>query len=106
MKYFRFKPLLFECVGEVTTIMQSTEEHVLPLTIEMSEKNTINVEGMSCGHCSNAVKNLIEEVKGVQSVDVNLATNDADVSFDTDETNTQAIIDNINSSGIYKATEK
>ena len=103
---FTSKPLLFRSVREVTTVRQSTKKHVLPLIIEMSEQITINVEGMSCGHCSNAVKNLIEEVKGVESVNVNLETKDANVSFDANETDTKAIIDNINSSDIYKATEK
>jgi copper chaperone len=72
----------------------------------MSEKTTIIVEGMSCGHCSNAVKNLIEEVEGVELAEVNLGTKVASVSFDPNTTNTQAIIDNVNSSETYKATEK
>jgi copper chaperone len=103
---FTSKPLLFRSVCEVTTVRQSTKKHVLPLTMKMSKQTTINVEGMSCGHCSNAVKNLIEEVKGVETVNVNLGTNDANVSFDANETDTKAIIENINSSDIYKATEK
>lgn len=70
------------------------------------EKAIIEVEGMSCGHCSNAVKNLIEEVEGVQSAMVDLSTKQAKVEFDTTSTSTQAIIENINSSEIYKATQK
>jgi copper chaperone len=103
---FTSKPLLFRSVCEVTIVRQSTKKHVLPLTMKMSKQTTINVEGMSCGHCSNAVKNLIEEVKGVETVNVNLGTNEANVSFDANETDTKAIIENINSSDIYKATEK
>jgi copper chaperone len=72
----------------------------------MNEKTTITVEGMSCGHCSNAVKNLIEEVEGVELAEVNLGTKEASVLFDSNVTNLQAIIDNINSSETYKATEK
>jgi copper chaperone len=87
-------------------LLEQSKNMFLPLTIDMSGKTSIDIEGMSCGHCSNAVKNLIEEVKGVESVDVNLGTNDANISFDANETNTKAIIDNINSSDIYKATEK
>ena len=70
------------------------------------EKAIIEVEGMSCGHCSNAVKNLIEEVEGVQSAMVDLSTKQAKVEFDTTSNSTQAIIENINSSEIYKATQK
>lgn len=70
------------------------------------EKTVINVEGMSCGHCSNAVKNLIEEVDGIAAVEVDLGANEAHVSFNSKTTSSQAIIDNINSSNIYKATQK
>lgn len=79
---------------------------LLPLALEMSMKTTITVDGMSCGHCSNAVKNLIEEVAGVESAEVNLTTKDANVSFDPNATDLQTIINNINSSDIYKATAK
>ncbi|MCF8465582.1 MAG: cation transporter [Flavobacteriales bacterium] len=72
----------------------------------MSENIIITVEGMNCGHCSNAVKNLIEELEGVESAEVNLGTKEANVLFDPKATNTQAIIDNINSSETYKATQK
>lgn len=70
------------------------------------EKTIIEVEGMSCGHCSNAVKNLIEEVDGVKSTLVDLASKKAEVEFDASSTTAKAIIDNINSSEIYKATQK
>ena len=72
----------------------------------MSEKTVLSVEGMSCGHCSNAVKNLVEEVDGIEAVEIDLGLNEARVSYDSAATNTQAIIDNINSSNIYKATQK
>lgn len=72
----------------------------------MSEKASIAVEGMSCNHCSNAVKNLIEEVEGVESAEVNLVEKEAQVSFDPNKTNAQAIIENINSSEVYIATAK
>ena len=80
--------------------------HVLPLAFEMNERITLLVEGMSCGHCSNAVKNLIEEVDGIEVVEVDLSANEARVSFNSSTTNSQAIIDNINNSNIYKATQK
>ena len=70
------------------------------------EKAIIEVEGMSCGHCSNAVKNLIEEVDGVETTEVSLENKEAIVSFDSSKTTSQAIIENINSSEIYKATQK
>lgn len=35
-------------------------------------KTKVYIEGMSCGHCVNHVKNALEEIAGVQNVDVNL----------------------------------
>jgi copper ion binding protein len=40
-------------------------------------KKKILVEGMSCGHCVNHVKEALEELKGVTSVDVNLESKTA-----------------------------
>ena len=70
------------------------------------DKTIIEVDGMSCGHCSNAVKNLIEEVNGVKSAEIELSTKEAKVEFDANATSAQAIIENINSSEIYKAKQK
>jgi copper chaperone len=40
-------------------------------------KKKILVEGMSCGHCVNHVKEALSELNGVTSVDVNLASKTA-----------------------------
>ena len=40
---------------------------------------TINVPGMSCGHCEAAVKGEVGNVPGVESVDVDLHTKDVRV---------------------------
>jgi copper chaperone len=70
------------------------------------EETIIEIEGMTCGHCSSAVKNLIEEVDGVKSAEIELSTKEAKVEFDSTSTSVQAIIENINSSEIYKAIQK
>jgi len=33
----------------------------------------LNVEGMSCSHCENRVKNAVSSLNGVNSVNVDLA---------------------------------
>ena len=40
-------------------------------------KKKILIEGMSCGHCVNHVKEALSELNGVTSVDVNLASKSA-----------------------------
>jgi len=44
----------------------------------------LKVEGMTCGHCSAAVKRALEAVAGVQSVDVSLAQGRAEVMGEAD----------------------
>lgn len=43
---------------------------------------TLNVQGMSCGHCVKAVEDSVGALAGVQSVAVNLADAQVTVAFD------------------------
>ncbi len=45
-------------------------------------KKKIIVEGMSCGHCVNHVKEALEELKGVQSAEVDLASKTAVITLE------------------------
>ena len=40
----------------------------------MSETKTYNVPGIHCGHCSAAIVEEVQEVPGVEAVDVDLNT--------------------------------
>ncbi len=40
---------------------------------------TLNISGMMCGHCQNAVKSVLESVLSVQHATVDLATGAAKV---------------------------
>ena len=42
-------------------------------------RTTLKVEGMTCGHCEKAVKGALEELEGVQTVDVDLASGEVAV---------------------------
>jgi len=41
------------------------------------QKITLNVEGMSCGHCTGMVQRTLEEIDGVSNVSVDLDTKKA-----------------------------
>lgn len=47
------------------------------------EKVTLNVTGMSCGHCVKAVEGAVGPMEGVNSVKVNLENGTVDVEFDS-----------------------
>lgn len=46
------------------------------------ENVTLNVAGMSCGHCVNAVEGSVGKLDGVQTVKVHLDTDTVDIAFD------------------------
>lgn len=46
----------------------------------MSTTTTVNVSGMTCGHCVQSVKNELAKVPGVDSVDVDLASGKVEIS--------------------------
>jgi len=49
-------------------------------------KEVLKVEGMSCGHCVNSIESSVGELKGVSSVQVDLANNEVTVEFDNEAT--------------------
>ena len=40
----------------------------------MSDTRTFTVQGMTCGHCTSSVTEEVEEIPGVENVDVVLET--------------------------------
>ncbi|MDR0500717.1 MAG: copper ion binding protein [Coriobacteriales bacterium] len=52
----------------------------------MSETSTINIQGMSCQHCVQAVNQAVNGISGVFDVQVDLAGGSATVTFDAQET--------------------
>lgn len=45
-------------------------------------QTTIDVRGMTCGHCEKAVKGALDELNGVTAVEVHLSSGKVDVSYD------------------------
>ncbi|KGP72549.1 copper chaperone CopZ [Pontibacillus yanchengensis] len=43
---------------------------------------TLDVRGMTCDHCEKAVKGSLEELNGVQGVEVSIDTNRVTVTYD------------------------
>jgi copper chaperone len=46
----------------------------------------LNVEGMSCAHCENAVKKAVSAISGVANVEVDLAGKTVTVTHDKNVT--------------------
>ena len=62
----------------------------------------LKIEGLSCGHCVNAVTTILNEVNGVKSAIVSLPET-AFVEFDEDKVSIDVLKKVINDSDIYKA---
>jgi copper chaperone len=43
---------------------------------------TLDVRGMTCGHCKMSVEGALDEIEGVSSVEVDLATGKVNVTYD------------------------
>ena len=63
------------------------------------ENVTLNVQGMSCGHCVKAVEGSVGELNGVDKVKVNLEAGQVDVAFDSSKVTIDAIKETIDDQG-------
>jgi copper chaperone len=63
------------------------------------ENVTLNVSGMSCGHCVNAVEGNVGKLAGVESVKVHLDTGKVDVAFDKEKVSLEKIKETIDDQG-------
>jgi copper chaperone len=79
----------------------------LPYLCTMKRSEVVlSIEGMSCGHCVRAVKELAEEVQGVVEAKVSLESREAVITVDDRLPSISTLIDNINSSNTFKAQLK
>ncbi|MGE6630076.1 copper chaperone CopZ [Bacillus sp. NPDC077027] len=63
------------------------------------EQTTLQVKGMSCGHCVKAVESNVGELTGVASVKVRLEEGLVDVSFHPEQVTLHQISDVIEDQG-------
>ncbi|WP_144485211.1 copper chaperone CopZ [Bacillus pumilus] len=63
------------------------------------EQATLQVQGMSCGHCVKAVEGNVGELAGVESVKVHLDKGEVEVSFHPDQVTLNRISDVIEEQG-------
>lgn len=66
---------------------------------------TLKLKGMSCASCANSIETAIQQVPGVNSVQVNFAAEQASVEYDQRSTNLEAIQLAIADAG-YEANER
>lgn len=62
-------------------------------------KSILNVDGMSCMHCVNAIKNSVGALDGVSAVDVDLEAKTVTVEYDETKTSLDRIKEEIEEQG-------
>ena len=60
---------------------------------------TLNVQGMSCGHCISSIEGSVGELNGVESVKVHLQDGKVDITFDGDKVDLKDIKEAIEDKG-------
>jgi copper chaperone len=63
------------------------------------EQVTLNVKGMSCGHCVKVVEGSVGNLQGVSQVKVDLTSNKVEVEYDSKEVSLSNIKDTIDDQG-------
>ncbi|MBS2762948.1 MULTISPECIES: copper chaperone CopZ [Bacillus] len=63
------------------------------------DKITLNVKGMSCGHCVNSIERSVGELQGIKSVKVHLEAGNVDVEFNPSEVSLSEIKETIDDQG-------
>ncbi|SFD45107.1 copper chaperone [Lentibacillus persicus] len=62
-------------------------------------ETTLNVRGMTCGHCESAVKGALEDVEGVQGVEVSLDAGTVNVIYDETTANIESMREAVEEQG-------
>lgn len=63
------------------------------------EKTTLNVKGMSCGHCIKAIEGSVGTLSGINSVKVDLDSGTVEVEFNQNEVTLDSIKETIDDQG-------
>jgi copper chaperone len=65
----------------------------------MTETKTLNVTGMTCGHCVKAVEESVGKLSGVENVVVDLESSSVEINYQGDKVDLKKITDTIEDQG-------
>ncbi|HLR66844.1 MAG TPA: copper chaperone CopZ [Virgibacillus sp.] len=63
------------------------------------EQITLQVQGMSCGHCVNSIEGSVGKLNGVKSVKVHLDNGTVEIEFDANSVSLETIKEEIEDQG-------
>ncbi|GIO27369.1 copper chaperone CopZ [Ornithinibacillus bavariensis] len=62
-------------------------------------EKTLNVRGMTCGHCKMSVEGALKKLDGVSKAEVSLEAGKVDITFDESKVNVETMKDAIEEQG-------
>lgn len=65
----------------------------------------IDIQGMSCANCSQTISDAVTSLDGVSEANINFATDEGTVEYDSDEVSLKTIYDTIDNAGYTPITE-
>jgi Cu+-exporting ATPase len=86
----------------MSELLDKKETQLEPEPENNNHTVTLEIEGMTCASCVNRIERKLKKVTGVESANVNLATEKGTVIFDSTQTNVPNLIKAIETAG-YKA---
>jgi len=99
--------LIIGFIGLTITPLSSAlagSENQQELTGDNLRTATIKVEGMVCQGCKRTIKNYLESMDGTKRVDVTLSEKKAEVTYDSDKTSAEELVNAKVFRGAYSAT--
>jgi Cu+-exporting ATPase len=66
-----------------------------------TEKRTLPISGMTCAHCAMTIEKALGKLSGIREANVNLATEQATVTFDTEQIQLSRIVAGIEKAGYH-----
>jgi copper chaperone len=60
---------------------------------------TLNVPDISCGHCKSSIEGAVNELTGIEKVEVHIEARTVDVAFDDAAVQVDTIVDAIEAQG-------
>lgn len=63
------------------------------------QNQTLEVKGMTCGHCKMSVEGALKELDGVTNSEVNLETGKVEVTYDESKVSVDAMKDAVEEQG-------
>ncbi len=67
----------------------------------MKKTYTIQIEGISCGHCVSSIQRILDKLKGLEEISIDLKTGLASFVLDSSQLDLQTVIQSINQTEIY-----